>query len=129
VTPGAINRYPILGKTNVLGRVSKTHTNELTITPFIFPGRCDTFTRMPPFGNTYTTLERGRKYGGDRWHPDALEAFPPPFKGLLVYACHNLERNSVLMARIEYEKPVIVDGDVKIIRQMLDDIGQSVDLA
>jgi hypothetical protein len=114
------------GKTNVLGRTSKAHTNELMITPFIFPGRCDTFMRTPPFGNS--KLEKGRNYGGDHWHPDALEQFPPPFKGLLAYACHNLGQNSVLMARIEYEKPVVTNADIAAIRQMLDDVGQAVDL-
>jgi hypothetical protein len=114
------------GKTNVLGRVSKARKNELMITPFIFPGRCETFMITPPFG--HTTLVKGRNYGGDQWHADALETFPPPINALSAYACHNLERNSVLMARIEYEKPVIADSDVTIIRQMLEDIGQAIDL-
>jgi hypothetical protein len=114
------------GKTNVLRRTSKAHTNELMITPFIFPGHCNTFMRTPPFGGS--KLEKNRNYGGDHWHPDALEGFPPPFKGLLAYACHNLDQYSVLMARIEYEKPVVTDADMAVIRQMLNDIGQAVDL-
>jgi hypothetical protein len=32
------------------------------------------------------------------------------------------------MARIEYEKPVVTDADMAVIRQMLNDIGQAVDL-
>jgi hypothetical protein len=113
------------GKTNVLGRV-KASANELMITPFVFPGRCETFIRRPPFGPM--TLKKGRNYGGDRWHPDALESFPPPFKGLLAYTCHEVGNSSSLMARIEYEKPVITPEDVKVIREVLDDISRSIDM-
>src|SRR5215831_9318436 len=98
------------GKVNVLGRVSKTPANELMITPFVYPGRCESFMRTPPFGSA--TLVKGRNYGGDRWHPDALEMFPPPFKALSAYACHDLGNSSVLMARIEYEKPVVTVEDM-----------------
>jgi hypothetical protein len=114
------------GKVGVLGRVSKTAANELMITPFVFPGRCETFIRTPPFGAA--KLEKGRNYGGDRWHPDALEEFPPPFKGLLAYACHDVGNGSVLLARIEYEKPVVALEDMKVIREVLDDIGRAIDM-
>ena len=59
---------------------------------------------------------------------DALEEFPPPFKGLLAYACHDLGNGSVLMARIEYEKPVVALEDMKVIREVLEDIGQAIDV-
>jgi hypothetical protein len=114
------------GKTNVLRRVAKTAANELMITPFIFSGRCETFIRTVRFGAA--RLEKGRNYGGDRWHPDALEEFPHPFKGLLANACHDIGNGSVLMARIEYEKPVVALEDMKVIREVLEDIGQAIDV-
>ena len=43
----------------------------------------------------------------------------------MAYACRNVGANLILLARIEYEKSAVPDADLRIIRQMLDDIGNA----
>ena len=43
----------------------------------------------------------------------------------MAFACRNVGANSILVARIEYEKSVVPESDLTIIRQMLDDIGNA----
>jgi len=118
------------GRNNVIGRVAKSHANELMITPFVLkaPGGCGLLmTGRPPVDQSYVILAKSRRYGGEQWHPDAWEQFPPPFKELEAYACHNLGQDSVLIARIDYEKNSVTETDAVVIRQLLDDIGEAVD--
>ena len=118
------------GRNNVIGRVANSHANELMITPFVLkaPGGCGLLmTGRPPDNQSYVILAKTRRYGGERWHPDAWEQFPPPFKYLQAYACHNLGQDSILMARIEYEKNSVTETDAVVIRQLLDDIAEAVD--
>ena len=113
------------GRNDVLGRAAKPGGNEVNITPFIFAvrGRCENLGTRSPSAIPSATFVKERRYGGDRWHPGAWEQFPPPFKALVAYACRNVGANSILLARIEYEKSAVSDADLKVIRQMLDDIG------
>jgi TonB family protein len=116
------------GRNNVLGRAAEPGSSEVNITPILFPlpGRCENLgTTSPLAGIPKATFVRERRYGGDRWYPGAWEQFPPPFKALMAYACRNVGTNSILLARIEYEKNTVPDADLKIIRQMLDDIGNA----
>src|SRR5688572_5227808 len=115
------------GRNDVLGRVAKSGNNEVNITPFIFrlPGRCENLGSTSPTGIPAATFVKERRYGGDRWYPGAWEQFPPPFKALVAYACRNVGPNSILIARIEYEKNAMPEADVTIIRQILDDIGNA----
>ena len=118
------------GRNNVIGRVAKSHANELMITPFVLkaPGGCGLLmTGRPPGNQSYVILAKSRRYGGERWHPDAWEQFPPRFKELEAYACHNLGQDSILMARIEYERNSVTETDAVVIRQLLDDLGEAVD--
>lgn len=118
------------GTVDLLGRSSRPGGNELNVTPFIFkaPGRCENLGTTSPFGSSNSvTFVKERRYGGDRWRPGAWEQFPPPFKALEAYACRNVGQNSILLARIEYEKTTVPDSDLSDIRQMLDDIGDAVD--
>jgi hypothetical protein len=116
------------GKNDVLGRMAQPGGNELFITPFILPtSPCQLLIKKIPIPSIHATFVSDRRYGGSRWDPDALEQFPPPFKGLQAYVCRNVGTNSVLIARIEYEKSAIDEVDRPVLRQILDDIGDAVD--
>jgi TonB family protein len=116
------------GRSDVLGRAAKPGSSEVNISPFLFPlpGRCENLGTTSPFaGISPATFVKERHYGGDRWYPGAWEQFPPPFKALMAYACRNVGANSILLARIEYERSNVPDADLNVIRQMLDDIGNA----
>jgi len=116
------------GRSDVLARAAKAGSSEVNISPFLFPlpGRCEDLGTTSPFaGTSPATFVKERRYGGDRWYPGAWEQFPPPFKALMAYACRNVGANLILLARIEYEKSAVPDADLRIIRQMLDDIGNA----
>jgi len=118
------------GKNNVIGRLAKTRTNELVITPFLWStrGGCEfLIATTPPSSLIHATVAKGRRYGGERWHPDAWEQFPPPFKQLETYACHDVRQDLILIARIQYEKNTVTKTDAVVIRQLLDDIAEAVD--
>jgi len=117
------------GRNDVLGRMAAPGSNELHITPFVFraPGRCEQLSTASPFGTSSVTYVKGRRLGGDKWHPEAWEQLPPPFKALQAYACRDVGLNSILIARIDYEKPIVTDADRNTIRQILDDVGDAVD--
>lgn len=70
---------------------------------------------------------RGSRPGGDKWHPDTWEQWPPPFKALQAFACRNVGTNSTLLARIDYEKQTVTNADRNTVRQILDNVGDAVD--
>ena len=117
------------GRNDVLGRVAKPGSNEVNITPLVFgvPGRCENLGSTSPSAIRAATFVPERRYGGDRWYRGAWEQFPPPFKALVAYVCRNVGPNSILIARIEYEKNAMPEADVAVIRQILDDIGDAAD--
>jgi hypothetical protein len=127
---GIQNGTDVWGRNDILGRPAQPGRNELHITPFVFkaPGRCESLlTKFPNAATTGAVLAKGRNYGGARWYADALEQFPPPFKALQAYACRNVGRNSILLARIDYEKVEVTPEDRSTLRQLLEDIGDEVD--
>ncbi len=119
--------YPSRGKIDVLGRVSKPSSNELTVAPFVLKLKSDHCWEGLMNTDVSGHLVTGRKYGDAQWDPDALEQVVPPLGSLEALACRNLGNNRFLLAQIRYEKTEISDADRPVLRQLLDDIGDAVD--